>query len=228
VRPEKVLREWLPILLSTWRNGKNYQYFCDQLKSIRQDLTVQRIQNEFTINVYEIHARMALENDDSLEFAVCLSQLESLSKLGLSFDSLLEFISYRLLLSATSNDILEINIIMNSLSDSQKSDKRITHALNVINSMLSENYRSYFQLVGQSSQLTQSILKPLNERIRSYAIKAIAKAYRPNVPLSFIKNELRFESDLECIEYLSKCKAVLNEDKTLLQCQETYKVISVS
>jgi len=48
VRPEDVLEEALAMVETS---QKNYLYKCDQLKSIRQDLTVQRIQNELTVKV---------------------------------------------------------------------------------------------------------------------------------------------------------------------------------
>ena len=52
VRPEPVLMETLKMLQSKW-NGKkaDYKYIDDQFRSLRQDLTVQRIQNDFCVKV---------------------------------------------------------------------------------------------------------------------------------------------------------------------------------
>lgn len=62
IRPLAVLIQTLDFLKNKWRQEGNYPYICDQFKSMRQDLTVQRIKNYFTIQVYEIHARIAMES----------------------------------------------------------------------------------------------------------------------------------------------------------------------
>lgn len=62
VRPEPVLKLALTRVKKLWKlKEKEYLYIWNQLKSIRQDMMVQHIKNNFTIDVYECHARIALE-----------------------------------------------------------------------------------------------------------------------------------------------------------------------
>lgn len=62
VRPLAVLRKTLKMLEAKAKDGASYSYLCDQYKSLRQDLTVQHIRNDFTVKAYENHARLALLN----------------------------------------------------------------------------------------------------------------------------------------------------------------------
>ena len=56
----------------------DYLWFCSQFKAVRQDCTVQRIQGNFAIEVYESHARIALREGDLNEYNQCQTQLKEL------------------------------------------------------------------------------------------------------------------------------------------------------
>lgn len=74
VRPPEVLQQALHKLQTNPRDN-SYSYILDQLKAIRQDLTVQHVQSELTAEVYEFNTRIAIKNNDLGEVNKCLTQL---------------------------------------------------------------------------------------------------------------------------------------------------------
>lgn len=95
---------------------EKYDYACEQLKSIRQDLTVQNINNRFTAHVYETHARIALECGDLPEYNQCQSRLQEMKRRGVAVSSG-EFDCYRLLHSLYRDTPLEFASTLKELSD---------------------------------------------------------------------------------------------------------------
>lgn len=96
VRPIKVLKMALENVKKKWIDDEQYSYACEQLKAIRQDLTVQNIHNRFAAHVYETHARIALEVGDLPEYNQCQGRLQEMRHRGIKINHD-EFDCYRLL-----------------------------------------------------------------------------------------------------------------------------------
>ena len=71
IRPLRILKLALENVKEKYAESDDYEFACEQLKSIRQDLTVQHIENRFAAHAYETHARIALECGD-LEGLWCI------------------------------------------------------------------------------------------------------------------------------------------------------------
>ncbi|WJX15480.1 hypothetical protein P8452_05619 [Trifolium repens] len=191
VRPEEVLEK---ALLMVQNSQRNYLYKCDQLKSIRQDLTVQRIHNQLTVKVYETHARLALEVGDLPEYNQCQSQLNTLYAEGIK-GSYMEFTAYNLLcVIMHSNNYRELLSSMARLSNEAKKDEAVKHALAVRAAVTSGNYVAFFRLYKAAPNLNTCLMDLYVEKMRYKAVTCMCRSYRPTVPVSYVSQVLGFST----------------------------------
>lgn len=164
VRPYPVLDNSIKFVLSKFKANKSYSYFINQLKSIRQDLMVQHIKNDFTIYVYETNAKISLQNNDLGEFNQCQSQLNylyhlkrksdvNLTKIFISLE--LEFFIYRLIymiMMKNYSEVYKLKLMARKLSEFNKNKSeedlfRFVDILFALNqSRLVGNFYDFFRI----------------------------------------------------------------------------------
>jgi hypothetical protein len=232
VRPQPVLSKHLENLKAErtdLKTRRDYTWFCSQLKAARQDLTVQRIVNAFAVDVYETHARMALEEGDLNEYNQCQTQLkelyETLHDDKEATKNRNEFIAYRLIYyvfltgnkkyEGGSSDLFKI---MLSLTPGQRQDPCISHALKVRVSVADFDYHAFFRLQDSCPKHGIYLMDLMVPKVRHWALQRIFKAYRPSVSTKHVLVELGFDRDEELElgkKWLVSCGAVLSGDEFL-------------
>ncbi|MCJ1253754.1 Leukocyte receptor cluster (LRC) member 8 [Lignoscripta atroalba] len=201
VRPIPVLEKTLEHLKKKWKRESNYSYICDQFKSLRQDLTVQHIKNDFTVNVYEIHARIALEKGDLGEYNQCQTQLRTLYSQNLGGHPT-EFKAYRILYFIHTCNRTDMNDVLADLTPAEKQEPAVKHALEARSALALGNYHKFFRLYLDTPNMGAYLMDMFVARERLAALANMSKAYKPEVSLRFVTEELGFESDEECAQFL--------------------------
>jgi hypothetical protein len=175
VRPLPVLEQTLALLKKKWREDKNYGYICDQFKSLRQDLTVQHIKSAFTVDVYEIHARIALEKGDLGEYNQCQTQLRALYSQNLGGHPE-EFLAYRILYFIHTCNRTDMNDMLADLTPADKADPAVKHALAVRSALALANYHRFFRLYIDYPNLAGNLMDKFVDRERVAALANMCKA----------------------------------------------------
>lgn len=214
VRPEHILKLHLENLKQDYYNGKQHDYlwFCSQLKAVRQDLTIQRIQNKFAIDVYETHARIALLEGDLNEFNQCQTQLKDLYD-GVTHEYPDEFLAYRLLYHVflTTSDkydaaALEITKLLRHCTG-----PALQHALQVREAVASSDYLQFFRLQRDVPNLGDCLTRRMAPTMRLRALMRITKAFRPSLDLTVCKEWLGLGSIEECRSWIESCGGMTSE-----------------
>ena len=91
-------------------------------------MIIQHMKNEFTLKVYETHARIALEKHDLDQFNQCQTQLVLLYEDGLKGKEI-EFLAYRIIYLSLQNIKYDIGDLLKEMSHDTRSIPEIKHSL---------------------------------------------------------------------------------------------------
>ncbi|KAI8098809.1 SAC3/GANP/Nin1/mts3/eIF-3 p25 family-domain-containing protein [Halteromyces radiatus] len=204
VRPLSILKKTYKHLRKKWRKEHNYSYICEQFKSMRQDLTVQCIRNEFTVKVYETHARIALEKGDCSQYNQCGSQLKYLYDQGIP-GNVDEFTAYRLLYFLHTQNWADINSLLGEIKKKGNHQSEcVNHALQVRSAIATGNYHRLFKLYEEAPNMGGYLMDQFIERERIQALIILCKSYQLGIPVGFIVQELLFNNVNELVSFFNK------------------------
>ncbi|KAI9219514.1 SAC3/GANP/Nin1/mts3/eIF-3 p25 family-domain-containing protein [Blastocladiella britannica] len=205
VRPLPVLEQSIALVARKWTTERDYRYMSDQLKSIRQDLMVQRIQNEFTARVYEMNARIALEMGDLGEFNQCQTQLRDLYSVGVS-GCRTEFIAYRLLYFLYTKSRRDMKMLLATLTDAERANPYVVLALAIRTAVHTGNARAFFSLYARAQAgdllMGSYLVKPMVDRERVKALWTLTKSHA-TVPMALVMSDLAMRSVREVREFVN-------------------------
>lgn len=241
VRPVSVLKQSLALMCRKKKEGASWTgYLGEQMKSIRQDLVIQAVADDFALEVYETNARWCLENNDIAEFKRCLLRIEEFYKhLDITSAHMDEFYCYFLLYYLLSEDFPALNTELAQLRGDRRTHKAIQHAIKICEAYIDNNWRTFFKLSNHTYFLEKHLLDIASERLRINALKSIlvsyvstcfpksppyahiltllcssSCSYRPTVPLEWLASQLALTPKSAALEWLSTHDCVFSDLKT--------------
>eukprot|EP01065_Artemidia_motanka_P050244 TRINITY_DN8549_c0_g1_i1.p1 TRINITY_DN8549_c0_g1~~TRINITY_DN8549_c0_g1_i1.p1 ORF type:complete len:566 (+),score=139.58 TRINITY_DN8549_c0_g1_i1:548-2245(+) len=202
VRPVPVLRRALKHVL--WRQSgmaaqRREAYCREQLKSIRQDLTVQHVHTPFTTEVYEVHARLCIEFGDRAELVICLAKLSAYHRredMRTSVERAVEFTAYKLLFVAVTGQERELCAEIGALTAELRRAGPIRHALAVVRALAPLSVWELRTLYRDAPNMGQTLLRLFMRPpfgLTAQVWRTLLRAYKPKLPHEWARRALLFD-----------------------------------
>jgi hypothetical protein len=235
VRPLHILAQSLAHIKAEYVKNEDVHWANSQLKSVRQDMTVQNIYSSFVLDVYEVHARILLEHGDLNEFNQCQTMIRSLTQEGTahgrdelggdfarerltqhkrlqqSCEAADEFRGYAVLYAMIRNSQLELKTQVSRAVLTTGSCCK--HAMQVVRAIHDNDYRLFFRLYENAPHLAAYLMDFLVQQIRQEGLKRILAAYRPSVSVEHVRECLCFDDLEEARTFLKMHGVVFLEEK---------------
>jgi hypothetical protein len=212
IRPLSILEQAFPFVLHKYHSNNDWSYISSQLKSIRQDLMVQSIRNDFTVLVYEENARIALEMGDRDQFIQCQTQLEILYDSGCNRTHVLEFLIYRLLYSLLLNDSKKANRVLIEINQANRSSEDLEIVRKFCSAFRRKNFFQLFILYKSLPRLASCLVNFFIDIYRKQMIQMLIWGFTPTLPIDIVAQILAYESNDICQEYLQSLGIILIND----------------
>ncbi|OBA21606.1 hypothetical protein METBIDRAFT_21061, partial [Metschnikowia bicuspidata var. bicuspidata NRRL YB-4993] len=215
VRSKFMLGKCLLYVVDKYRSsGALYAYINDQIKAIRQDMTVQHITSGLAVRVYETHGRIAIENNDLGEFNQCQSQLKHLYAQRSHqnfYKNTYEFTCYRILYLLLTGNYADINIARLDIMDADSATVELEldpefrirrqcvyKALELADHVVLGNYHRFFALykwfkgLGCMSGAFHLLDQFMANKQRVLSLKIMCKGFK-KVPLALLESQLAID-----------------------------------
>uniref|UniRef100_A0A915HMJ2 SAC3/GANP/THP3 conserved domain-containing protein n=1 Tax=Romanomermis culicivorax TaxID=13658 RepID=A0A915HMJ2_ROMCU len=184
-------------------------------------MTIQCIRNEFSVDVYETHARIAVEKGDKEEFNQCQNQLKMLYKELKNCPNKFEFTAYRLLFFVYTENSSDIISTLAGLNDEYFKDVCVKFATQIRLAWFLGDYSKLFRLYRRGPpRMCVYLMELFLDRERRRALKIMLKSYRPFLPVELATKELGFECKEDCLQYLLDLQIPLDDERCKVDCRQ--------
>ena len=100
-------------------------------------------------------------------------------------------------------------------------DEHIAHALKVREARALGNYAAFFRLYADAPGHCAEVIETFAHGERFEALRKMVRCFMPSLPCTFIAEQLAFEDERECADWMVDHGAVLGEDGAVLDCKSS-------